>query len=181
MKTIFYIFDQKSSIFIFFIRVRRICSKFSFKFHKISSKNDIFILFSRNPIRKPTGFTLAGTRISLFRLQNNTFSLFSYVYGVLAPKVHHEVTKWCPTIPFWTPKWSQTSSASSAGRLGGGPWRAWPARQAGPAAWPPPGGPVGCFPGRERGKSSGGGAARRRWWSPPTPITAGGLFSIYSS
>ena len=38
MKTIFLHFDQKSSIFIFFIRVRRICSKFSFKFHKISSK-----------------------------------------------------------------------------------------------------------------------------------------------
>ena len=34
------------------------------------------MLFSRNPIRKPTRFTLAGTRISLFRLQNHTFSLF---------------------------------------------------------------------------------------------------------
>eukprot|EP00663_Eupelagonemidae_sp_cell21sb_P012441 gene12441-biopygen6017 len=37
-----------------------------------------------------------------------------------------------------------------------------PAGLAGPARPRPPGGPVGCFPGRERGKSAGGGAARSR-------------------
>ena len=33
--------------------------------------------------------------------------------------------------------------------------------------WPPPGGPVGCFPGRERGKSSGGGRSAQELMEPP--------------
>ena len=106
------------------------------------------MLFSPNTVKKPSRFTLAGARISLFRLQNHTFSLFSYVSDVSGPEVHHKFTKLCPTIPFWTPKWSQTSSASSAGRPSGlaEPGRPGLASQAarscrrGPG-WPPPGGP----------------------------------------
>ena len=102
------------------------------------------MLFSPNTVKKPSRSTLAGARISLFRLQNHTFSLFSYVSDVSGPKVHHQFTKLCPTIPFWTPKWSQTSSASSAGRPSGlaEPGRpglasqaAGPAWRARPAAW----------------------------------------------
>ena len=102
------------------------------------------MLFSRNPIEKPSRLTPVGTRISLLGLQNHRFSLFSYVYDVFASKWHHKFMIWCPTIPFWTPKWSQTSSASSAGRPSGlaEPGRpglasqaAGPARRAGQAAW----------------------------------------------
>ena len=54
-----------------------------------------------------------------------------------------------------------------------------PGRPAGPArlpgpAWPP----GGLLCGRGRREERRGGAAQRRGWSPPTPITAGGLFSI---
>ena len=52
-----------------------------------------------------------------------------------------------------------------------------PGRPAGPArppgpAWPP----GGLLCGRGRREERRGGAAQRRGWSPPTPITAGGLF-----
>ena len=123
------------------------------------------MLLSRNPIRKRTRFTLAGTRNSLFRLRNHTFSLFSYVYGVLAPKVHHQFTKWCPTIPFWTPKWSQTSLASSAGRPSG---LAEPGRPglASPAARSRlPAGGLLCGGRGRRGKGKGGGQRTGR--TPP--------------
>ena len=51
-----------------------------------------------------------------------------------------------------------------------------PGRPAGPAR--PPGGLL-C--GRGRREERRGGAAQRTGWSPPTPITAGGLFSIHVS
>ena len=139
------------------------------------------MLSSPNPIEKPTRLTLVGTRISLLRLQNHTFHAL------------HTCTA------FWLQN-GITSSRFGVQRSHFGfqsvPGRARPARPDGRAGWPslagpgwpprrpsqpgglarPPGGPVGCFPGGEREKSAGGGAARRSWWSPPTPITAGGLF-----
>ena len=87
-----------------------------------------------------------------------------YVSDVFAPKLHHRFMIWCPTIPFWTPKWSQTSSASSAGRPSGlaEPGRpglasqaAGPARRAGQAAWRA----GGLLPGK------GTREERRRWRS----------------
>ena len=106
------------------------------------------MLFSRNPIGKPSRLTPVGTKNSLLRLQNHLFSLFSYMYDVFASKWYHKFMIWCPTIPYWTPKLSQTSSASSAGRPSGlaQPGRPGLASQAarscrrGPG-WPPPGGP----------------------------------------
>ena len=92
------------------------------------TQND-FVLFSPNSIEKPTRLTFVGTRISLLRLQNHTFSSFAHVYGALASKLHHKFTIWCPTIPFLTPKWSQTSSASWPSLADPG----WPARPPGPA------------------------------------------------
>ena len=136
------------------------------------------MLFSRNPIRKPTRFTLAGTRISLFRLQNHTFSLF------------HTCTA------FWLQKFitnSQNGVQRSHFGLQSGHRRARPARPAGRAGWPslagpgwparPPGPacrPVGCSAGGggEEGRAKEGGSAPAEP-RPPTPITAGGLFSMY--
>ena len=129
MKVIFDNFDQKPSFFTFFTRVSGFRSKWTSKFHENSFKNDFSVLFARNPIEKNTRLTLVGTRISLSRLQNHTFSSFAHVYGVLASKLHHKFTIWCPTIPFLTPKWSQTSSASWPSLADPG----WPARPPGPA------------------------------------------------
>ena len=143
MKVIFDNFDQRSS-FSFFHTCKRFSIKMDIQISYNFSQKRLFVLFSRNPIEKPTRLTLVGTKISRSRLQNHTFSSFAHVYGVLASKWHHKFTIWCPTIPFWTPKWSQTSSASSAGRPSGlaEPGRpglasqaAGPARRAGQAAW----------------------------------------------
>ena len=87
------------------------------------------MLFPPNPIEKPSRLTPVGTRISLLGAQNHRFSLLSYVYDVFASKWHHKFMIWCPTIPFWFPKWSQTSSASWPSLAGPG----WPARPPGPA------------------------------------------------
>ena len=133
-----------------------------------------FSCFSRNPIEKPSRLTPVGTKISLLRLQNHPFSLFSHVSDVFASKWHHKFTIWCPTIPFWTPKWSQTSSA---GRPSGWPSLAGPgcpARPPGPACQP-----VGCSAGEGRGGEGKGGGQRAGEPRPPTPITAGGLFCMY--
>ena len=89
--------------------------------------------------------------------------IFSDVSDVSAPKLHHKFMIWCPTIPFWTPKWSQTSSASWPSLAGPG----WPARPPGPAGGGQAGGPVGCFLGRERGKSSGGARSAQQLMEPP--------------
>ena len=50
----------------------------------------------------------------------------------------------------------------------------------GTAAWPPPGGPVACFAGSERGRAQEGGQHEGGDGAPPpsNSITAGGLFSI---
>ena len=66
---------------------------------------------------------------TLLRIQKPQVSLFSYLSDAFAPKLHHEFMIWCPTIPFWTPKWSQTSSASWPSLAVPG----WPARPPGPA------------------------------------------------
>ena len=123
------------------------------------------MLFSPNPIEKPSRLTPVGTRISLLGLQNHRFSLFSYVYDVFASKWHHRFMIWCPTIPFWTPKWSQTSSASSAGRPSG---LAEPGRPglASPAARSRlPAGGLLCGGRGRRGKGKGGGQRTGR--TPP--------------
>ena len=120
------------------------------------------MLFSRSTVKKPSRLTPFGTRISLFGIQNHRFSLFLDVSDVFAPKLHHRIMIWCPTIPFWTPKWSQTSSASWPSLAGPG----WPARPPGPAG----GGQAGPhLAGRwaasregNEGRVQEGGAARRR-------------------
>ena len=167
MKSIFYYFRFKFIIFTFLTRVRDICSKFSSRIHKISSKNDIFMLFSPNPIEKPSRLTPVGTRISLLGLQNHRFSLFSYVYDVFASKWHHKFMIWCPTIPFWTPKWSQTSSARSAGRPSGLAEPGWPGLASPAARSRLPAGGLLCRGGGEEGRAKEGGSAQE---NPAPPL-----------
>ena len=123
------------------------------------------MLFSRTTVKKPSRLTLIGTRISLLRLQNHSFSLFSYVSDVFTPKRHPNSSIWSPMIPFWIPKWSQTSSATSTGRPSGlaEPGRPGLASPAARSRLPA----VGCSAKGGRGKREGQrrGAARRR--SPP--------------
>ena len=88
--------------------------------------------FARSTVKKPSRLTPFGTRISLFGVQNHRFSLFLDVSDVFAPKLHHKIMIWCPTIPFW---------------IQSGPRRARPARPAGRAGWPSLAGPAGQ-PGR---------------------------------
>ena len=96
---------------------------------------------------------------------------------------------------FWLQKFitkSQNGVQRSHFGLQSGHRRAWPARPAGRAGWPslagpgwparPPGPacrPVGCSAGGggEEGRAKEGGSAPAEP-RPPTPITAGGLFSI---
>ena len=83
MKIDFSLFRSKIIIFTFFTRVRHFCSKLSLRFHKISSKSDIFLLFSRNPIEKPSRLTPVGTKNQLLRLYNHLFSFFKILVSLI--------------------------------------------------------------------------------------------------
>ena len=106
-----------------------------------------FVLFSPNPIEKPTRLTPVGTR--------NTILDSEVVPDELSP-------------------------ARPAGRAGwpslAGP--GWPARPPGPACRP-----VGCSAGGGGGRRGQGKGKRQRAGEPrpPTPITAGGLFHMFSN
>ena len=177
MKTIFYHFRSKIDIFHFFHTCTTFLIKKSFRFHKISSKINIFMLFSRSTVKKPSRLTPFGTRISLLRLQNHSFHFFHTCPTYL---LQNGIAK------------SRFCVQRSHFGLQSGPRRARPARPAGRAGWPslagpgwparPPGPacrPVGCSAGGggEEGRAKEGGSAPAEP-RPPTPITAGGLFSI---
>ena len=134
--------------FQFFRRVRRFCSK----------------MRPQNP------------KIPHFFGQNHKISVFLDVYDVFAPKWHPRITK---------------KGARNDFLVRGAPSRARPARPAGRAGWPSPAGPgwparppgpawpAGALLRGEGGRSgkSKGGRQRTGRTPPPTPITAGGLFT----
>ena len=100
-----------------------------------------------------------------FATPKSQISTFSYVSDVFTPKRHPNSSIWSPMIPFWIPKWSQTSSASSAGRPSG---LAEPGRPglASPAARSRlPAGGLLCGGRGRRGKGKGGGQRTGR--TPP--------------
>ena len=144
------------------------------EFHQESSKflpKRRFHTFPLNTIKKPTRFTLVGTKSlgidKQFHCLRNT---------VETP------TRFAPLVSN-DPLLESKVVTDEPGRLGRpaervGRWPSlagpgWPARPPGPACRP-----VGCSAGRggEEGKAKEGGSAPAEP-RPPTPITAGGLFS----
>ena len=81
--------------------------------------------FSPTTVKKLLRFTLVGTA-NHWNLMNTS------IFQETLLKRLRDLLRWCPTIPFWSPKWSQTSPTGSAGRPSGlaGPGRPWLASRA---------------------------------------------------
>ena len=84
-------------------------------------QNDIFMLFSRNPIGKPSRLTPVGPRISLFGVPNHTFSFFRRVRGFLS-KIASQIHNLMSSDPILEAIWSLLvpPPPSSGSRLGDG-------------------------------------------------------------
>ena len=114
------------------------------------------MLFSRNPIEKPSRLTPVGTRNSLLRLQNHLFTFFIRVRRIcfkMASQIHDLVSN----DPILDSKVvpDELGQLAEPGRPGLASKAAGPARRAGQAAWRA----GGLLPGK------GTREERRRWRS----------------
>ena len=153
-------------------RVRRFRSKLSSEIHKISSKNDIFIRFFTKHYSKAYEIDPRRDQKSQKRDWNFHFSRNPI----------EKPTRLAPSVPN-DPLFGSKVITDEPGRLGRPAWpagRARPARAGQPGRLVPPGRPGGLLCGRGTKGECRRRAAHRRGGRPPTPITAGGLFGIYS-
>ena len=94
-------------------------SEFQFEIHKIFILNDNFNLFHGTLLKSQRDLPLSGPK-SLKREWDSHF------HETLLESLP-DLPRRCPMIPFWAPKWSQTSLAGPPG------WPGFPARPAGRA------------------------------------------------